>query len=268
MLAVLTFFLISGGLYILVNHVGAKIAYKNEIKARKRRFEASLSDQDEPFSTFEFLNEGLTGKKPVEPTAEGRQYQIALEDLRISQDDLHEAIKFTLSRCWTSLNRRVPMAKEAFNGKTYIKLEVGRLSSWMKRHRLTAEELGVDIEAVKANYLIRCRTVLEQSLATYPGKRWDNMSAPQMCRTLIELWEHPTPEQIKTWEGYVVEAKTRHAQRYLRRLREGRYTFPQTNERVNRVYDFLKKAGKNPEDIGTSHEELDVLRGHLTTTRS
>lgn len=241
-------------------------AMKNEIQWRRQHFETIVAGKSTPRAAVDWLTYQLLGKESVYPDNK-RQFTLSLTDLGIEPDKYYETIRHCLRMCWRDLNLRKPTIKEAAHGLQFVKNETRHLIGLMEVHSVTPEELAVDIESVQSGYMNRCCMVLEEGLYRYPDRAFQELPAPKLMQVLKEIWPNPEPERMQKWQDWVLAAKKRHAYRLLVRLREGRYFFPDSDERVTRLLRYLDKAGATPEDIGTSDQELEDLRGFRYKTK-
>ncbi len=241
-------------------------AIKSEKEWRHQHFHTIVAGKTTPIAAIEWLTFQLLGKDSIYP-GNKHHFELTLADLDIKPEKYDEVVRHSLRLCWRELNMRKPTIKEAAFGQYFITSETHRLTELMTTHKITSEDLNVDIESVRQGYTVRCCEVLEEGLYRYPDRPFENLSAPKLMEVLKEIWVNPEPERVQKWQDWVLAAKKRHAYRLLVRLREGRYFFPDSDERVTRLLRYLSKAGATTEDIGTSDQELEELRGFRYKTK-
>lgn len=245
---------------ILLFIVVRRRARQRELKGRYDRFVGLKNEKNNHREAIRWLSQNLLGTQSI---FDNRRHKITLEDLNITSEQFRETQIYCLRLWWQQLDLRVPTIKEACNGAGYIKGEIAQLSEWMEIVQVNEEGLAIDFQSIKSGYINRCCRVLEEGLYHYPDRAWHDWPAPVLLNTLLEYWVNPEPERIEKWNDWVMAAKKRHAHRLLTRLRNGRYIFPKSDDRVTRLLDYLNKAGATLEDIGTDEDELSKLRGFM-----
>lgn len=254
---VLVAVLVSTLLFIIIH----RRAHQRELKGRYDRFVGLKNEINNPREAIRWLSYQLLGKQSIYDNH--HRYEFTLKDLNITHEQFRETQIFCLRLWWKQLNLRVPTIKEACNGAGYIKGEIAQLSEWMEIVQVNEEDLTIDVQSIRSGYISRCCRVLEEGLYHYPDSAWHDWPAPALLNTLLEYWVNPEPERIEKWKDWVMAAKKRHAHRLLTRLRDGRYIFPKSDDKVTRLLGYLNKAGATIEDIGTDEDELEMLRGFM-----
>ncbi|GEM_PF-4829241 len=253
--------LVSVLVIILFFVVVRRLAHQRELKGRYNRFIGLKNETNNPREAIAWLSYKLLGKQSI--FNNNHRFKFTLDDLNITHEQFREMQTICLRLWWKQLNLRMPTIKEACNGAGYLNEEVKLLTQWMEVLELTTEDLKVDVQSIKDGYIMRCCIVLEEGLYHYPDRAWHDWPAPVLANKLLEYWVNPKQERIEKWNEWVLVAKKRHAHRLLTRLREGRYIFPKSDDRVTRLLVYLDKAGATLEDIGTDEDELDQLRGFM-----
>lgn len=246
---------------VLIFNASRRLARKNELNGRFNHFIQMENDKTEPREALEWLSYKLLGKPSI--FGSQRHHDFILEDLGITQEQFRAMQIFCLRLWWKQLNLRTPSIKEACNGADYLESETNQLTKWMETVGVTEDVLVVDAKSVQNGYIERCCVVLEKGLYHYPDRAWHDFPAPLFRERLLEYWVNPEPERVTQWNEWVLAAKKRHAHRLLTRLRNGRYIFPESDERVTRLLVYLRKSGATLDDIGTDEDELEELRGFM-----
>lgn len=235
-----------------------RINRKHEIKIRHQHFNQLKEKTPLPGKAIEWLTEKLLGESSIGNIS--GNFHLTMEDLGISQEEYRDLILTCFERWKQQLKERVPTIREACHGPTQFSRQIERISRLMEIHGITVEEIKLDVQSLRAEYLAHCCTVIEDQLFYYPDRALQELPAPLLQKKLLEYWANPTPEQVQKWQDWVLLAKKRHAHRLLTRLRQGCYAFPGSNVRVTRLLEYLEKAGATPEAIGIKPGELEKLR--------
>lgn len=238
---------------------------KRELKSRRQHFDGLREWKCNPDNAIEWLTSKLLGTASIHGGGNTRHFHFhfTLQELSITPEQHQETVLKYLQLWWEQLNKRKPLLKEAVSGAANLNRELDQLLGWMQIYNVTQEQLGHDARATRAGYMDRCCEVLEENLYHYPSKPFQDISAEMIRQALLDYWGDPGPELIGKWQGWVEATKKRQANRLLIRLRQGRYSFPHSDERVNRLLGYLQEAKASPEDIGTTATELEELRGFL-----